>query len=205
MGYKGLINKRVLIDVYAYWAKYHDFLSSVNAVQPKVAPSSPAGYLDLLDANKRIGYSISVNTPGAVSTSGWGASVEWLLRNNYSISGNLYHDEIGALPTGFVSYFNAPKYRVNLAFNNAGFGKDDRLGFSVVYRWTDEFLYEGTFAVGQLPAASTFDAVVSYKFPAIKSLVKVGGTNIFNKYYRTGYGSVQIGGLYYVSFGWNVF
>jgi outer membrane receptor protein involved in Fe transport len=205
VGYKGLIEKKVLIDVYAYWGRYRDFLSSVNAVQAKVPPSTPAGYLDLLDPNKRIGYSISVNTPGDVKTMGWGASVEWLLRNNYSVSGNLYHDEIGDLPTGFVSYFNSPKYRANLAFNNSGFGKDDRFGFSIVYRYTDGFLYEGTFAVGQLPSASQFDGMISYKFPSIRSMVKVGGSNILNKYYRNGFGGPQIGALWYASFGWNVF
>ncbi len=205
VGYKGLIAKKLLIDVYAYWSTYRDFLSSVNVIQARVPVASGGSYTDLLDGNKRIGYSISVNTPGDVKTSGWGASLEWLLGNNYSVSGNLYHDEIGALPAGFVSYFNTPKYRANLAFNNSGFGKNDRFGFSVIYRWTDAFLYEGTFAVGQLPSARTVDAMVSYKLPAIKSLIKVGGTNIMNKYYRTGFGSIQIGGLYYVSFGWNVF
>ncbi len=205
VGYKGLLGKKVLIDVYAYWATYKDFLSSVNAIQARVPVSSGGSFLDVLDGNRRVAYSIAVNTPGDVKTNGWGASVEWLLPRNYSISGNLYHDEIGALPPGFVSYFNTPKYRVNMAFNNNGFGKDNRLGFNIVYRWTNTFLYEGTFAVGQLPYTRTVDAALSYKFPAIKSLVKVGGTNIFNKYYRTGFGSPQIGGLYYISFGWNVF
>jgi outer membrane receptor protein involved in Fe transport len=204
-GYKGLIAKRVLIDVYAYWAKYHDFLSSVNVLQNKVPVSQGGSFLDLLDANKRIGYSISVNTPGDVNTSGWGASIEWMLRNNFSVSGNLYHDEIGALPAGFVSYFNTPKYRANLSFSNSGFGKDDRFGFNVIYRWTDAFFYEGTFAVGDIPSNRIMDAMVSYKLPKIKSLVKVGGTNVLNKYYRTGFGNPQVGGLYYVSFGWNVF
>ena len=205
VGYKGLIERKVLIDVYAYWSTYKDFLSSVNAIQARVPVSSGGSQLDLLDGNKRIGYSIAVNTPGDVKTSGWGASVEWLLPKNYSVTGNLYHDEIGTLPAGFVSYFNTPKYRVNMSFNNSGFGKNDRFGFSVMYRWTNTFLYEGTFAVGQIPYSRTVDAMVSYKFPAIKSLLKVGGTNVFNKYYRTAFGSPQIGGLYYVSFGWNVF
>jgi outer membrane receptor protein involved in Fe transport len=205
VGYKGLIEKKVLIDVYAYWSTYKDFLSSVNAIQARVPVSSGGSQLDLLDGNKRIGYSIAVNTPGDVKTNGWGASVEWLLPKNYSVTGNLYHDEIGTLPAGFVSYFNTPKYRVNMSFNNSGFGKNDRFGFSVMYRWTNTFLYEGTFAVGQIPYSRTVDAMVSYKFPAIKSLLKVGGTNVFNKYYRTAFGSPQIGGLYYVSFGWNFF
>lgn len=205
VGYKGLIAKKVLIDIYAYWAKYKDFLSGVNAIQARVPVSAGGSFFDVLDANKRIAYSISVNTPGEVKTNGWGASVEWLLPKNYSLSGNLYSDVIGELPPGFVSYFNTPKYRVNMAFNNSGFGKDNRLGFSVVYRWTNTFKYEGTFAVGQIPYTRTVDAMVSYKFPAVKSLVKLGATNLFNKYYRTGFGNPQIGGLYYISFGWNVF
>ncbi|MBV9987040.1 MAG: TonB-dependent receptor [Chitinophagaceae bacterium] len=205
VGYKGLINKTVLIDVYAYWATYKDFLSSVNALQTRVPVSSGGSFLDLLDASKRIGYSIAVNTPGDVKTSGWGASLEWLLPRNFSFTGNLYHDEIGTLPAGFVSYFNTPKYRVNMSFNNSGFGKDNRWGFSVMYRWANTFYYEGTFAVGMIPWMRTVDAMVSYKFPATKSLVKLGATNLFNKYYRTAFGSPQIGGLYYVSFGWNVF
>lgn len=205
VGYKGLINKTFLIDIYAYWAKYKDFLSSVNAIQARVPVSAGGSFFDVLDANKRVAYSIAVNTPGDVKTNGWGASVEWLLGKGYSVTGNLYSDVIGDLPAGFVSYFNTPKYRVNMSFNNSGFGKNNRMGFSVVYRWTNTFKYEGTFAVGQIPYTRTVDAMVSYKFPVINSLVKIGATNLFNKYYRTGFGNPQIGGLYYVSFGWNVF
>lgn len=205
VGYKGLIAQRVLIDVYAYWAKYKDFLSSVTVLQARTAPSGPASFFDVLDANKRIAYSISVNSPGDVKTNGWGASVEYLLPRNFSVSGNLYSDNIGDLPAGYVSYFNTPKYRVNMAFNNSGFGKDGRYGFSIVYRWTNTFNYEGTFGAGHMPYTRTVDAMISYKLPSTKSLIKIGGTNIFNKYYRTGWGNPQIGGLYYVSFGWNVF
>eukprot|EP01137_Pigoraptor_chileana_P011295 Opistho-2@61917 len=205
VGYKGLIAQRLLIDVYAYWAKYKDFLSGVTVIQARNAPTGPASFFDVLDANRRIAYSISVNTPGDVKTSGWGASAEYLLPKNYSVSGNLYSDIIGDLPAGFISYFNTPKYRVNMAFNNSGFGKNDRFGFSVVYRWTNSFRYEGTFGAGQMPYTRTVDAMVSYKLPATKSLIKVGATNLLNTYYRTGWGNPQIGGLYYVSFGWNVF
>jgi outer membrane receptor protein involved in Fe transport len=74
-----------------------------------------------------------------------------------------------------------------------------------MYRWVDSFTYEGTFAVGEMPSYGTFDAALSYKLLASKSQIKVGGTNIFNRYYRTGFGNPQIGGLYYMSFAWNVF
>ena len=86
VGYKGLIDQKLLIDVYAYWATYTNFLSGVSVIQARVAPTSPASYLDVLDPNKRIAYSISVNTPGDVKTTGWGASVEYLMPANFSLS-----------------------------------------------------------------------------------------------------------------------
>ena len=205
VGYKGLIAQRLLVDVYAYWGTYKDFLSSVTVIQARTAPTGPASLADVLDANKRIAYSIATNTVGDVKTMGWGASAEYLLPKNFSISGNLYHDEIGALPVGFTSYFNTPKYRVNMAFSNSGFGKDNLFGFNITYRWANSFYYEGTFTTGQIPYIRTVDAMVSYKLPSTKSLIKLGATNLFNKYYTTGYGNPSIGGLYYISYGWNVF
>jgi outer membrane receptor protein involved in Fe transport len=210
VGYKGLFAKRILIDVYAYWAKYKDFLGGVTVIQSN--NGSPAGLIGYNPnftpgnaALTRSVYSVSVNQTTDVSTNGWGASIEYLMPHNFSISGNVYSDMIGPTPVGFVTYFNTPKYRVNAAFSNSGFGPKNLLGFSVVYRWLDSFHYDGTFAAGEVPSYKTLDAMVSLKFPKTKSLVKVGGTNILNKYYRTGYGNPQIGGLYYISFGWNVF
>ena len=94
--------------------------------------------------------------------------------------------------------------RVNLGVNNSGFLLKNRLGFGASMHYQDGFMYEGTFGVGAVSAYNTVDAVLTYKVPSIKSLVKVGGTNIFNHYYRTAFGSPAIGGLYYVSFAYNI-
>ena len=205
VGYKGLIANRLLIDFYYYWATYRDFLSSVNVIQAVTPPTSPASLIDLLNPSKRNVYQVSTNTSGDVKSSGWGVSVDYLLGRNLTFSANLYSDKIGPLPTGFVSNFNTPLYRTNLALNNTGFGKQNRWGYSVVYRWVDSFTWEGSFATGDIPSYGTFDAAISYKLLETKSLIKIGGTNIFNRYYRTALANPQIGGLYYVSFGWNVF
>jgi hypothetical protein len=65
--------------------------------------------------------------------------------------------------------------------------------------------YQGDFANGLVPAFQTLDAQLSYKFPAQKVLLKIGGTNILNQYYRDGFGNATIGGLYYASIGYNLF
>ena len=201
VGYKGLFGKVLLVDAYMYNSRYQNFISGVTVIQSRGSYNP----MNLLFESSRIGYSISTNAPGEVTVKGWGASADFLLPKNFTIGANIYSDEIGDLPTGFVSYFNTSKYRTNITFANSGFGKDNRLGFNLVYRNVSDFFYEGTFGTGQMPGYKTLDGQVSYKFPAIKTLVKVGGTNLLNKYYRTGWGNPSIGGLYYVSFAYNVF
>jgi outer membrane receptor protein involved in Fe transport len=202
VGYKTLINKRLLLDFYAYAGKYTNFISGVTVLQSRNAANPQLS--DLADASKRIAYSISTNAPGDVYTSGWGLSADYLLPNNFSFSSSVYTDEIGNLPSGFISYFNTPLFRANFALNNSGFLFKNRLGFSANLHYQDEFVYEGTFAVGKVASFNTIDAVLTYKVPSIKSMIKVGGTNILNHYYQTAYGSPSVGGLYYVSFAYNI-
>jgi hypothetical protein len=78
------------------------------------------------------------------------------------------------------------------------------IGFNIVYKYQGENYYEGTFVTGLLPSFGWLDAQFSYRFPASKTIFRIGGTNIGNNYQRTGYGSPSVGGLYYVSFGYNV-
>jgi outer membrane receptor protein involved in Fe transport len=201
VGYKGLFGKVLLIDAYMYSSRYQNFISGVTVLQSRGSYNP----MNLLFESSRIGYSISTNAPGEVTVKGWGASADFLLPKNFTIGANIYSDVIGDLAPGFVSYFNTSKYRTNITFANSGFGTNNRYGFNLVYRNVTDFFYEGTFGTGQMPGYKTLDGQVSYKFPAIKSVVKVGGTNLLNKYYRTGWGSPAIGGLYYVSFAYNVF
>ena len=50
-------NKKLMIDFYYYFGKYENFISGVTVLQSRnAAAPSP---LDVLDASKRIAYSIS--------------------------------------------------------------------------------------------------------------------------------------------------
>ena len=108
-------------------------------------------------------------------------------------------------PTGFKTYFSTPKYRANISIGNSGFIYKKRAGFNITYRWQDAFYYEGDFANGNIPAIKTLDVQLSYKMPAAKTIIKVGANNLLNEYYTNGTGNAVVGGLYYVSFGYNVF
>jgi hypothetical protein len=107
------------------------------------------------------------------------------------------------------SQFNTPKYRYNINFGRR-ITSSNTWGFNVVYRYQQAFLWESSFVVPtttdvpvfsntRVPAIKNLDAQVSLKIPAIKSIVKVGGTNLFGKSYFQSYASPNVGSTYYVS------
>jgi outer membrane receptor protein involved in Fe transport len=188
IGYKSLLNKKLLIDVYGYYGNYENFLTRRDVIQ--------------LSTSK--GFSIVVNSPEKVKTYGWGASAEYQLPSNFVVSGNLSSDKIEDVPSGFRAFFNTPELRSVLSIGNTGFGHNNLLGFNLSWRWQKGFFYENDFTQGDLPAYNVVDGAFSIKAPKIKSLVKIGATNMLNQYYRTAVGNPSIGGLYYVSFAYNV-
>ena len=139
-----------------------------------------------------------VSTDFPVTSYGWAIGVDYRTARAFIISGNVsFNDlaDISEAPPGFLSKFNTPRFRMNAGLGNRHITR--RIGFNVNYRWQDSFVWQSTFGVGEIPAFATLDAQVSFRFPEIKSTVKVGGSNMLNDYYTTSYGSAQVGGLYY--------
>ena len=190
-GYRGNINNKFMIDMYGYFGKYTNFLGRIVLIQPTVPNSKP--------------FSIVTNSGNEVKTWGAGIGFDYKMANNFFSSFNAYTDNLTNVPSGFQAGFSTPKYRLNAGFGNSGLGKKKRIGFNVNLRWQDDFYWEsGGLADGTVPSYTTLDAQVNYKLPKIKSMIKIGGTNITNHYYRTGFANPYIGGMYYVSFGYNI-
>lgn len=200
VGYKGLFGKRVLVDIYGYWGRYENFLGRSIVVQSLDKNNPLAPYT----GPNRI-LSIAVNSKNRVKTYGYGASIDWMLPKNFVATTNLTFDRITDLDPGFISFFNVPSYRLNIGLSNTGFGYQKRFGFAVMVRNQDGFFYESDFRQGDLDGYTIVDAQVTYKFPARRSVVKLGGTNILNKYYKTAFGNPEVGGVYYVSYAYNIF
>jgi hypothetical protein len=196
IGYKGILAKKLYIDAYVYYSRYKNFFSSVAVVKS----SSPTNALNPLAS---INYSYSQNSTEIVKASGWGIGIEYQLQRGYLLGGNLFSDKLKDLPPGFIAFFNAPDLRANLSLRNDNVYKN--IGFNIIAKWQNFNNYEGTFVAGQLPAFWWVDAQVSYRMPKSKSVFRLGGSNILNHYARTGYGSPYVGGVYYVSYGYNIF
>jgi outer membrane receptor protein involved in Fe transport len=202
LGHKGLLMQgKLLLDIYGYYGQYKDFLGRINTMQ--TTTGIPA---DITNPSKRRNISVPLNTTDKVKTYGFGIGIDYKLPLNFVVGANVASDQLKDIPTNFVAYFNAPEYKGNLSFGNSGFGPGKKLGFNVAYRWQNRFYYQGDFANGYLPAVHTLDAQVSLKLPkANKSVIKLGATNLLNQYYYNAIGNSQIGGLYYLSFGYNIY
>ena len=188
IGYKALIGEKLLIDMYAYAGHYEDFLGRNALYQP---------------GTNQV-YSTVVNSSTRVKTHGFGLGFDYQLPNNFSAFLNAYSDVITDVPSGFQSFFNTPKYRLNVGFANSGLGKGKHFGFNAMLHWQDAFLWDGELANGPVNAFTSVDAQVSYRIPKIKSMIKLGGSNIFNHYYKNAFANPQVGGLYYISYGYNL-
>jgi hypothetical protein len=179
----------MMVDMYGYVNTYNGFLATQLLARPNPDGSS---------ATER--FSTTVSTDDPLTAFGWALGVDYILNKGYILSGNVSNNDLESLddrPVSFQSRFNTPNYRFNFSLSNREV--IDRVGFSVSYRWQDEFLWEANFGRGQVDAFGTLDAQVSYKIPSIKSTVKVGGSNLLNDYYTTGFGNPAVGGIYFVS------
>ena len=196
IGYRGLVTKKLLVDGYVYFSEYHDFIGRVA-----VGRAAPGGNIANPLASEN--YSYPVNTDNSVKAIGWGLSIDYLLPKGFTVRANVSGDQLRDVPAELFTLFNTPKFRYNIGVSNESIAKSN-WGFNLVWRWQDKVNWQGTFASGEIDAFGNFDAQINHKFPKIKSIVKLGGSNILNKYYVSAFGNPMIGGVYYISFGYNI-
>lgn len=201
IGYRGLVTSKILIDVYSYYSQYKDFIGRV-AIGRGTSDDPAKAPIDLASPFTTNNYSIVSNSSQNVKAIGWGASVDYQLLKGYRANVNISGDQLRDVPADYFTQFNTPKFRFNVGVSNNNVGKN--IGFNVIYRWQDKVDYQGTFASGAISAFGTLDAQISYRFTSIKSVVKLGGSNVLNKYYYSAFGNPAIGAIYYVSFGYNI-
>lgn len=202
IGYRGLINKTFLVDAYYYFSKYKDFIARL-AVARGASGNAATSFTELASPFTSTNYSFVVNSSTPVKANGYGLSVQYQAGKGYAFMANVYGDKLKDVPAGLVTFFNTPKTRFNIGVSNSNQIKG--FGFNVIYKWQDKINWEGTFGSGSIPSFGTLDAQVSYKFTKEKILLKLGGTNITNHYYRSAFGNPYIGALLYASIGYNIF
>ena len=183
LGYKGLLSSKVLLDAYGYYNTYSNFITAVEVFQQSGTSFTKFG--------------VPVNAEGNVTSYGTALGIDYLM-GKYNLTGNISYNNIGDIPITYVNDFNTPKVRYNLGISNRNIVKN--VGMNVSYRWQDSFYWNSSFAAGAVPSFGTVDAQINLKIPSVKGMIKIGASDIFNKYYVTSYGNPEMGGMYYVGF-----
>lgn len=222
IGYRGLyMEDRLMIDAYYYHSTYQDFIAEITFAQavdatdktyadgfspaPEFDPNTDAGK-DAIISNTVPGgrvqnYGVDINADADIKSHGWGLQADYSIGNGYTASANVAYNELlddeALREEGFRSQYNTPKYRYNFSISNRNV--TENVGFSVAWRWQQAFFWESAFGRGVIPAYGTLNAQVSYKIPSIKSVVKLGGSNVLNNRYTTSFGNPRMGAIYYVS------
>jgi outer membrane receptor protein involved in Fe transport len=192
VGYKGVIAASLLVDLNYYYSSYNNFLG-----QQLVVSKAPTTHQGQTIGAGTVWYPYT-NSPYTLTSQGIGLGLTYNLPRNFVVTGNYnYATFSGQTSSDFQANFNTPKNRYSVGLGNRKLVKD--LGFNVNFRYQDAFLWESSYGVGNIPAYGVLDAQVSYKLSALKSVVKIGGTNLGGGDYRTNIGAPFIGQTYYVS------
>lgn len=198
LGYKSLINNNLLVDAVYYYNIYNDFITQELVVAADKDANGDPNYLTILTSDASNAYSIYTNLESTVKTQGAALGLTYSLAGGYTLGGNYTWSKfISGYNENTLNDFNTPEHKFNASFGNRKL--TDKIGFNVTYRWQEAFRWESSFAIGTVPAYQTVDAQVSYKLKPIKSMLKLGGSNIFQKYYLQSLGGPNIGAIYYVS------
>lgn len=214
-GYKGvLFDNKVIVDLDAYSNIYTGFLGQVQVFVPKGATvGSDAAVLAMLDRNRdpttataataasggQDRYRVYTNAKNKYHNYGSALGITYNFYKSYSIAGNASYNKLEANQSSdiFVTGFNTPILSTNFSFGNREVIKN--VGFNIIYKWQQGFLWESPLVTGSISAIHTFDAQVSLRVPQYKANFKLGATDFLNRRYIQYAGGPTLGGLYYLA------
>jgi outer membrane cobalamin receptor len=202
-GYRAQFGK-VTIDLSGYYNQYKNFISNTSVGVPLYGTAGDNGLSLLALQNGDVqGYQTYTNSLADINSYGATIGVDVKVLGNFDLGVNYTYAEIDFDQAAFPDFrtnFNTPNHKVKASFGNTELFKN--FGFNVNYRWSDTYFWQATFADGQLPSFTVLDAQINYAVPDIKSVFKIGGSNILGQEYFSAVGTGAVGSIFYVS--WTV-
>lgn len=215
VGYKSvLFNNKVFIDFDVYANIYDGFLGQVQVFVPiGEEVGADAAVIAMVDRNRdatiasggnaaskgQERYRVYTNAKNKYTTYGSSLGLTYNFYKTFTVSGNVNYNKIkgNASLDLFVTGFNTPQWTTNISFGNRAITKN--IGFNIVWKWQDAFLWESPLVTGDVAAINNIDAQVTYRIPSVKATLKFGGTNILNNRHIQYAGGPTIGALYYAA------
>ncbi len=210
LGYRGALNivdNLFEFDIVGFYNLHTDFITTKDVFVPfygtvnstTVNPGEPASGIDAISNQDILRYVIRTNTDSEIDTYGFSAGFNTKVFNGFDLGASYAFADFksdGKDPE-FKESFNTPKHKVKVQFGHSRLFKN--FGFNINARWQDAFLYESFFIDGIVEERTVLDAQISYGVPVLKSVFKVGGTNLGGKDYISVPGTGTIGSQFYFS------
>ncbi len=207
VGYRSVVQNDLSIDLNAYYNIYNDFMNTARVISPYYGTvgadsSNPAvqqTYQALAFGDRRV-YQVYTNTTAQISSFGFGVGLSKKVYKDFEVGVNYNYAQFDfdqSEDPSFVAGFNTPKHRIKASLGNAKVIKN--LGFNVNVRWNTEYLWQSSFGDGMIPENTVLDAQINYAFPKLKSVLKVGATNLFGSDYLQVIGAGAIGQMWFAS------
>lgn len=224
LGYKAALGPggRLLVDVDFYYNSYRNFIAQVEAYVPvkqtntttsPIRDPLPGNYQPLAESadgltavatalNTRATqarYRLWTNSRSQVRNYGGSAGLRYEVAGGYLLGANATYARLARTESGdgLEDGFNTPRWMYNLTVGNENVYHN--LGFGLTYRHQVSYFSQTFLVSGEVPAYGTLDAQLSYHLPAAQVRLKLGATNVLNRYYVSYLGGPSVGGLYYLA------
>lgn len=212
VGYKSvLLDNKLVIDFDAYTNVYNGFLGQVNVVVDtaggQIQSPGDATAASLAAAIKKnpnavplAKYKVYTNAKDDYNNYGASLGITYSFYQKFVVNGAINYNKISNAHNDdvFQTGFNTPDWSTNIGIANREIFKN--VGFNVIWKWQNEFLWQSQLVNGTVGAFSTFDAQANLRLPKIKGIIKLGATDLLNTRYIQYAGGPTIGALIYTTF-----
>lgn len=204
LGYRSVVQNDLSIDINGYYNIYNDFLNQSRVYTPFYGTVGTANAVTAINNNDFRTFQLYSNSKTKVTSVGFGVGLSKKVYKDFEMGVSYNHAQFEydeAKDPDFIPGFNTPKHRVKGTLGNERLFKTSafQFGFNANVRWSTEYLWESTFADGMVPENTVVDAQLSFGFPKIKSLIKVGANNLGGKDYTQVIGAGKIGQQWFAS------
>lgn len=202
VGYRAAVplgENKLSIDFSTYYNMYSDFISNKDVVV-LVDPNTPVTVGNLTNRDLVRTFSVKTNSTVDVDSYGVGLGLNTKVFNGFDVGLNYTWSKFDfdqAADPDFEAGFNTPEHKVKMQFGHTNLFEN--FGFNVSARWQNEFYWQSTFLEGTVEERTVLDAQINYSVPSIKSVFKVGGSNLTGEEYLSAPGVGAVGSQYYIS------
>lgn len=203
MGYRGIFGK-IYLDVSGYYSNYEGFISNTFVVTPNTGTTADASGIADLIAGNATGFQTYTNSQADISSYGGsiGLNTKIFKKLDLGVSYTLAKFDFDQdSDPNFSAGFNTPEHKFKVSLGSPNI--IGNLGFNINVRYSDEYFWQSTIANAVIPQRTVGDVQINYNAEKIKSLFKIGATNVGGQEYQSAPGSPFIGSQFFVSWVFN--